>query len=334
MRWSRTCFNAAYVRALRDPKIVISTVLGVALLATLVGVSDIRKVMGVVARLNPLAAPAFVMLMVVYESIRGVQWHVLVNGLGVRVPLRAEMFSYMWGEATKAAPAGNYFQNYLLGRIEGEDFSRTSAATTLIVVTEIAWGLLIVAMIQINGWPWLRPVILIASTVFAVLVAISAKMMRSYAAAAPSDHAGLAGSLLGAIRRFREGAAALCSPRLLASQAMLCGLYISCAGVGLLVLAIGLGINNVSWWQFIGIYAFTMTVGLLMPLPIDLGVIEVSGVGALLACGVSQEVAVALMLLNRILNLGSAIAIAALSTMFFRDELQRAVRPQGEQGRA
>jgi uncharacterized membrane protein YbhN (UPF0104 family) len=84
-------------------------------------------------------------------------------------------------------------------------------------------------------------------------------------------------------------------------------------------------------WQSLGIYAFTMTVGLLMPLPVDFGVIEISGVGALLASGVTQEVAVAIMLINRLLNLGSALAIAVVGTVFLRAELHKALRPDAQQ---
>lgn len=313
---------------LRNPKIVISAVVGIALLATLVGASGAGKVAGVLAHLKPVYALGFVLLMVVYEAVRGVQWHMLLKGLAVEVPIRAEVFSYMWGEATKAAPAGNYFQNYLLGRLENEDFSKTSAATTLVVLTEIAWGLLMVAAIQIDGWTWLRPLILIGASLIIALTALSFKLIHKCTPVELLRSKGKTAAILDAIGRLREGLAVLARPRMLAAQAVLGGSYICCAGVGLFVLAIGLGVDNVSLLQIVGIYAFTMTVGLLMPLPIDFGVIEISGVGALLASGISQEVAVALMLLNRVLNLGAAIAIAAVATLFFREELHRALRSQ------
>jgi uncharacterized protein (TIRG00374 family) len=313
---------------------VISTVLGVALVATLVGVADLGKVMAVVRQLNLLSVLGFGLLMVVYESVRGVQWHALLKGLGVRVSLRAEVFSYLWGEATKAAPAGNYFQNYLLGRIEGEDFSKTSAATTLVVLIEIVCGLLMVAVIQIDGWTWLRPLVLIGLSVVLLVVGGGLKLVQHSGLSDRIARHGRTSSVFGALDHFREGVAALAKPYLLIRQACVSATYIGIAGVALFVLAVGLGVNQLSLPQSLGIYAFTMVVGLLMPLPVDFGVIEISGVGALLAMGVNREVAVALMLMNRILNLGSAIAIAAVGTVFLRDELHRVVSPRKQESHA
>jgi uncharacterized membrane protein YbhN (UPF0104 family) len=144
----------------------------------------------------------------------------------------------------------------------------------------------------------------------------------------------IASSILDGIKRLREGVATLARPQLLARQAVLCALYIGTAGLALFALTVGLGVNEVSLWQSLGIYAFTMTVGLLMPLPIDFGVIEISGVGALLASGVSQEVAVAIMLINRMLNVGSAVMIAAVGTVFLREELHKTLKPHAQQSHA
>jgi lysylphosphatidylglycerol synthase-like protein len=250
------------VRALRNPKVVVSTALGVALLATLVGVSDVGKVANAVRRLNLLCALAFVVLMITYETIRGLQWHVLLDGLGVRVPLRAEVFSYLWGEATKAAPAGSYFQNYLLGRTEGEDFGRTAAATTLVVLTEIGLGLLLLCLVPIEGWPWLRPATVTGLAALLILAGIGSKVMHN---SGPPNwmtrYRGIS-FILDTFRRLREGIATLSRPQLFGPQAALCALYIFSAGAGLFVLAIGLGVNELSLRQSLGIYAFTMTVGL------------------------------------------------------------------------
>jgi uncharacterized membrane protein YbhN (UPF0104 family) len=92
------------------------------------------------------------------------------------------------------------------------------------------------------------------------------------------------------------------------------------------MLALGLNVDQFSFWQMLGVYAFSLTAGLILPLPVDLGVVELSGASALAASGVSKEVAVSIMLLNRLLNVGSAIAIAAIGTLFLRGELLEALR--------
>jgi uncharacterized membrane protein YbhN (UPF0104 family) len=73
------------------------------------------------------------------------------------------------------------------------------------------------------------------------------------------------------------------------------------------------------------VYLLSLAAGLIIPLPIDLGVVEVSGVGALVASGVGRDVAVGLMLVNRLLSIGSAVVIATISLLFLRAELQRAL---------
>ena len=319
------------MRALLSPKIVIPTVLGLALIGALVGVSDAGKIATVMQHLQPAYAVAFLLLMMVYETIRGVQWHVLLKGLGVRVPFSAQAFSFILGEATKTAPIGNYFQNYLLTRIEGEDFGRTSAATTLIVLTEVAWGLIAVVVVGIDGWGWLRPLIVVGLTVFVCFVVIVYRLEKNSDPPEWMTRHRFTRTLLNELGRFRRGVAALVRPRPLATQATLCAAYLCSAAAGLYMLALGLSVDQLSFWQMLGIFAFSLTAGLILPLPVDLGVVELSGAGALAASGVSKEVAVSIMLLNRLLNVGSAIAIAAIGTLFLRTELREALRTRRDQ---
>ena len=90
--------------------------LGLALIGVLLGVSDVGQVGAAMSRLDGWSVLLFFVLMLVYEAIRGLQWHVLLRGVGVRAPFEAEAFSFLLGEATRSAPIGNYFQNYLLSR--------------------------------------------------------------------------------------------------------------------------------------------------------------------------------------------------------------------------
>jgi uncharacterized membrane protein YbhN (UPF0104 family) len=75
----------------------------------------------------------------------------------------------------------------------------------------------------------------------------------------------------------------------------------------------------------LGVYAFSLAVGLFAPLPLDLGVIEASGVGALVACGIDPGVAVAAMLLQRALSSGVAMLVAGGATLVCRTERRAAL---------
>jgi uncharacterized protein (TIRG00374 family) len=277
-------------------------------------------------RLNPVSALEFFLLMIVYEAIRGFQWHVLLQFLGVRVPFRAQACSFLMGEATKTAPIGNYFQNYLLTRIEGEDFGETSAATTLIVLIEVGWGLVALVVVGIDDWGWLRPLILIGLTVFVCFAAVVYRVEKHRGPPSWIARYRLTRTVLEEFSRFRLGVATLIRPRRLAIAAALGAAYLVTASAALYVLALGVGVDQASFWQMLAIYAFSLTAGLILPLPVDLGVVELSGAGALAATGLSKEVAVSIMLLNRLLTVGSALLIGAIGTLFLRDELRRALQ--------
>ncbi len=293
--------------------------------------SDVGEIARVIGHLQGGYALLFFLIMVVYEASRGLQWHVLLRALDVRVPHAAEMFSFVLGEATKSAPIGNYFQNYLLSRVEGEDFGRTSATTTLIVLTEVGWALLGVAIIGVDGWTWVRPLILIGLPAFAVAAWLFSRAHR--AARLPTwirSHVALR-TALEEFGRFQRGIATLMRPRPLLLETLFSGSYLLVAGTGLYVLAIGLGLPRLPYWQIVSVYLFSLAAGLILPLPVDLGVVEVSGVGALVATGLTREQAISLMLVNRLLTVGSAVAIAGISMFFLHDELRQALSERNSQ---
>ena len=93
----------------------------------------------------------------------------------------------------------------MLGRIEGEDFGRPSAATNLVVLTRIGWGLLIVEIVQIDGWTSLRPLIVFGPVVLAILVGLASKAMQNSGPPQWMTGHGMASSILARVKRFREG---------------------------------------------------------------------------------------------------------------------------------
>src|SRR5437660_2085895 len=119
------------MKKLLRPKVVIPVILSVAVLGALLFFGDIRKVLRLMEGFQRIYLIWFLILMVAYEVVRGWQWHYLLQSMGIRVPLRAQIFAFAAGEVTKSVPIGNYFQNYILQQAEGTDFGLSSAATTL-----------------------------------------------------------------------------------------------------------------------------------------------------------------------------------------------------------
>src|SRR5512146_1846133 len=126
------------LRSLIKPKTFIPIVLAVALIAALLSFADLRKVLAIMASFRHIDLLYYLLLMVGYEVVRGIQWRYTMVALGVKAPERTEIFAYVLSEVTKILPIGNYFQNYVLQQSRGVDFGRTSAATTLVVLEEVA----------------------------------------------------------------------------------------------------------------------------------------------------------------------------------------------------
>jgi len=90
-------------------------------------------------------------------------------------------------------------------------------------------------------------------------------------------------------------------------------------GVGLIAALLALGDIHAG-------YFFSLTAGLLFPVPVDFGVMEASGTSGFLAYGVQEFAAVSAMLLNRLLSLASSLVIALIGVIFLHDELRRALQ--------
>ena len=315
------------MKKLLRPKVVIPVILSVAILAALLFFGNIKQVIGLMEGFERLYLLWFVMLMVVYEVVRCMQWHYLLQSMDIRVPLRAQIFAYAVGEVTKSVPVGNYFQNYILQEAEGTDFARSSAATTFIILIEVFVSLMGVAIIGLGAWSsWLRPVILIGLPVFGFIAwAAHAWQVHPRTPQWVKEHKTLL-QALDAFKKFREGAAVLFRPHVVGIAVLLGAIYVIVGASALYLVVRGLGIGSVSLWQVWAVYFFSLAFSLIVPLPMDIGATEISGVGAFLAVGMSKSNAVGAMLVNRALSLGSAIVIALIIMMILHDQFRAALR--------
>ncbi len=315
------------MRKLLSPRVLVPLILSAGIIAGLLAFTDIKTVLRLMEGFNHLYLLYFLLLMIAYELIRGIQWHYLLTALKIRAPLKSQWFAFLVGETAKSLPIGNYVQNYLLERSQGADFGRSSAASTLIILTEVAISLLGVVILGLGPWtPYLRIVILSGIALSAIFVAIILKRHNPHAP--PhwlTQHKSLT-KALDEFHRFEEGARDLFHPRVLLVEALLSATYLLCAGAGLWLIIEGIGLGHVTFGEALSAYFFSLAVSLIVPIPIDIGVLEVSGVGALLLVGVSREGAVSAMLINRVLSMGSALVIGLAAMLVWHDELRAALR--------
>lgn len=315
------------MKRLLRPTIVIPVVLGAALVVAFLTIADVRKVFALALGFQRVYLLYFFLLMLVYTLVRGVQWHYLLDRLDIRAPVRSQVFAFAVGEITKSLPIGNYFQNYLLKLSQGTNFARSAVATTLILATEVAVSLVALLALGLGVWSdWLRPAILIGTAAFMLLCALITLLRGAARLPAWFTRARPAQRFLAELEHYRGGVRALACPRVLGVETFLCAIYLITAAVGLYVIARGLGVTSLSLWQAAAVYFFSLAVGLILPLPVDFGVIEVSGIGALLIFGVGDSAAVAIMLLNRVFSTASAVVIAFAAIAALRGEFVATLR--------
>jgi len=236
------------------------------------------------------------------------------------------VFAFAASEAAKSMPIGNYFQNYLLQQSRGANFGLTSAGTTLIILTEVAVSLFVVVILGLGSRTgWIRPLIIVGTATFITLAWAYHRFHRSLRTPKWIRDHRLLRKAVDEFNQFKKGASALLHPRILAIQGLLGATYIIIAGAALYLVMLGLGITKLSLGQAFAVYCFSLAFALIFPLPVDVGAIEISAVGAFLAEGLDRNSAVSIVLVNRALSLGSAVAIALVVIVILRDEFRAAL---------
>jgi uncharacterized protein (TIRG00374 family) len=134
------------------------------------------------------------------------------------------------------------------------------------------------------------------------------------------------------LHQFQEGVRTLLRVDVLVGATLLGFTYVTVAGFALYLVVLGVGARGLNVQDVLAVHYFSLAFSLIFPLPIDIGVAELSGVGAFAAVGYERSYAVGAVLVNRVLSLGSAIAIALLVVIVLHDEFLLALRGRDERG--
>jgi uncharacterized protein (TIRG00374 family) len=322
------------MRNLLRPRVVLPMLMSISLLGALLAFADVHAVVAAIRRFHPIYLLLFFALMTAYEAVRCVQWRFLLRASGIETPVRTSAFTFLVGEMAKTLPMGQYLRNYLLRQTDGANIGASVPATLTTLVIEDAVSLAGVLVLGIGSWGWLRPLIVVSALVFGAVIfalyrlIVTARMPRRISQA-PRFRA-----VLEELKLFKKSTALLADPRALAVQFTFGALYLTLGAGGLYALLLGLGVSGIPFPQALSVYLFSLAAGLLIPIPIDIGLIEVSGTTALMAVGVGRSVAVSAMLLNRVLGGAAAVLIALVTMIVLRSELRTALHGREDAARA
>jgi uncharacterized membrane protein YbhN (UPF0104 family) len=223
-----------------------------------------------------------------------------------------------------------------LQRAEGTDIGRSSATTTLSVLIEVGVSLLGVVVLGVGAWTsWLRPVIVVGVLVFVLLAWLVRRRQYTFGLPRRVMEHPFARTALEELRRFRQGAADLLNPRVLAVTTGLGVVYLVIAGAALYLVTRGLAgpgsdISHVTLGEALAVYFFSLAFSLIFPLPVDIGVLELSATGAWLALGLSRTSAVSIVLTYRILSLAATVLIALIGLAVLHEGLRAALTGHGQ----
>ena len=321
-------------RALLNPKVLIGTVLGVILLALLLSVSDITTVWHIIQGFPVLIVPGVFALFVGRELFRSMQWRLFLNAIGIHATRREALFTLAGGDAAQILPGGLFFQDVLVSRELQAPVSAPLAATTLTIWLEITLAMLGLGALGLPGIPALRPIMAFCGLgSLLVLFLAHTRVLRGIRnlLGRLEPHLGRVGQkLVAGMETFMASFAGLSPPSVLLSGLVLCALYMALTIFGFYLICLGLKLPGIGVAQVTAIYALLIAVIDINPLPSDLGVSELSGVGGFLAFQVVAAAGLAAMLTFRILQLVAEELIAAVVFLFFRPERQRLFCPQEE----
>lgn len=326
------------LRALLNPKVLIGTILGAIILATLLSLSDIQTVWQIIEQFPPIFIPILFALVIGREVFRAVQWRIFLNAIGIHATRREAFLTLAGGDAAQILPAGLFFQDLLISRELDTPVSAPLAATALMIWMEVTVSMLALAVLGLPGIPALRPVMAFCGIgSLLVLLLAHTRLLNSVRSLLCFCEGPLARVKLGKVGRnlvagmdnFLAAFAGLSHPKVLLTGLGICGAYMALTIFGFWMVIVGLGISTIGIAEATAIYSLVLAVVDINPLPSDLGVSELSGVGGFLAFHVSASAGLAAMLTFRILLLIGEELVAAAAFLLFREETRRLFRPKG-----
>jgi uncharacterized membrane protein YbhN (UPF0104 family) len=318
--------SRGFLGRLLSPRILVSAIASIAIVAALLSLVDLGKLATLLARLRPAYLAAAILLILAYTAVQSLQWMFLLDHLGIVAPRRDELLAFVGGNLTKYLPGGSYFQNYLLYETSGVDPALSSVATTLMVLLEPAVALIFLLMIGVDGWTWLRWLLAIGLPLALLFAAGLYLFIESPNLPRWVTDRRLYVALADEVVRFRDGLSRIAHPRILGTTVSLTAVFVLLEALALYVVARALHIDGLSVTGALGAYYFSIGVALVIPIFTNLGTLEAGGVAALIALRISSEGAVAIMVLDRALIIALAIVLMLITSVAFRDLLGRALR--------
>jgi len=332
-RWLKRCRH--WLRAQAKLEIVVPVVVSAGLLGYVMSVAIAPKSASQLWSVLQQTFVVIIILTFVYLAARVAVWRQLLIQLGFKIPWRQLLASFAAGEMTKSVPAGVYAQNYVLSRMNR--FNRVSAvrsgmATTALLGLESLIAVPIALIFGVPGNPWVRWTIVGVVAAWVVILLLAYFLAHRFEAGLSRERHPRLQQAAHLAAEFLEAGAELVSWRTL-SALLPTAIYMLVYVVDLDLILHALGVHGISFLQVMNVYAVTILAVILVPIPTEIGITEISGLSLLQAYGVAGSTAAIAMLSLRLLATGLTILVAGILLFVLRDELDADERaPQSAAG--
>lgn len=305
-------------------RIVVPTLVAFALLAYVAEIAAAGRAPESLAHVLGQVGWIAAFLAIPYFALRALTWRLLLDQVGVHAPEREQLAAFSSGELTKSLPGGIYLQAYVLARLENfteRQVVGAAVATTGMDVMIGTVSFLTAFAIGLPRNPWFR--VLLAAVAGAwVLLYFGAWLIGSWWHPQRREHAPRWARWVGRIIvEVFESATRLVRPETWRPLATTTVYLLSYVVILYLVLQ-ALEIHQVTFLGAIGVLAITNMANMLLPIPFELGLTEVTGVGVLMAYGVDAPTAAVAMLAYRVVTTGALTVLVGGILIALRDELR------------
>ncbi len=323
-----------WLRALK-PQVILPVLLAVALLVFAFSLGDVGKVIGRVLQLPASALWLSLAAAACYLACKALQLRLMLSEVDVHIPARPFWLAFGVGELTVTLPLGMFSQNWVLSASRRISIGRSSSATVMMLLAEIAAVFLFLAVVGVPGWPDVRWAAVGVLGLFALLLAggiLFGERAHPHLAALPwawarqGAQAGM--EMLRGLRR-------LSTPVMLLVSIVLAAIYLCALTAAFWLVGRGMDAHHLGYLTAATIYLFSLAVILVGGgLFSQIGTVELLGMWVARAWGIGYTDGLALMLGFRIVWTGAIwLLCLPIVGLMWREIPARRRGPSGDRGK-
>ena len=297
--------------------VVVATLVALALFGYVIDIASQGDLLGGIGSILLGAGWIALALAIPYVALRALTWHLLLRQVGVVAPVRHTLAAFCTGELTKSLPFGVYLETYALARLEQlreREIVGAAIATTGLDVMVGTVTFPVAMLLGLPGNGWFRFLMVAIAGAWIVLYLGVWLVVRWWRPQDRQFTSRLARGVSRIVAEAVRGAIRLLRPAVLrpiGTTAAYLGIYV--VVLWLVLEAMGLGLDPRA---AISVVLITSLVNVILPIPIELGITEITGVGILTVFGIAPRDAAIAMLGYRIVTTG-ALTVVVVAVMAY-----------------